>query len=485
MPFATYPEVMMYDKVGGKKIQQLIWGDYIAIKEPVKKKTDEEGEEWVYVRSRRTNGWVKTEQTLQDRLLEVNFVDVGQGDGCFIVTPDDELIIIDAGEEDHMYRFLKWRFSDFKKGKKFQSIVISHGDKDHYYGFNKLFEDQYFDVETIYHNGIVDRVTNDELGKTKLYRDERYLKELMDDPQDMKNLVDDPNKVGRKLYPMTIRNGLSKTNDIKMLCQEKKHLGNYTNPNKLEIKVLGPYVERDRNKKMIMKVHGDTGETKNGNSIILKLIINKISILLGGDLNSESEKYLIHKYTNLDPTPDSIPELNKLLGAARKTFECDFAKACHHGSADFTETFLQCVNPVATIVSSGDDEPYCHPRPDALGAIGKYSRGVRPLIYSTELARSTKENVKQVSMIRQTIEKLEEKKRKETDETKKAAIEKKIGKEWGKLERSIAVYGMIYLRTDGEKAIIAQKLERPRRSSAEWDICEFKIGMSGKLEYIP
>jgi hypothetical protein len=31
------------------------------------------------------------------------------------------------------------------------------------------------------------------------------------------------------------------------------------------------------------------------------------------------------------------------------------------------------------------------------------------------------------------------------------------------LERSIAVYGMINVRTDGEKAIVAQKLERRRR----------------------
>ncbi len=39
---------------------------------------------------------------LQDeRLLEVNFVDIGQGDGTFIVTPDDRFMLIDAGESDN------------------------------------------------------------------------------------------------------------------------------------------------------------------------------------------------------------------------------------------------------------------------------------------------------------------------------------------------------------------------------------------------
>src|SRR5215207_5961693 len=72
----------------------------------------------------------------------------------------------------------------------------------------------------------------------------------------------------------------------------------------------------------------------------------------------------------------------------RETFEADVAKACHHGSADFTDLFLRAVNPTAAIVSSGDNESYAHPRPDALGAFGKCGRGSRPLIFSTELARS-------------------------------------------------------------------------------------------------
>ena len=49
------------------------------------------------------------------------------------------------------------------------------------------------------------------------------------------------------------------------------------------------------------------------------------------------------------------------------------------------------INASATVVSSGDYESHSHPRPDALGAFGKHGRGERPLIFSTELARSTRE----------------------------------------------------------------------------------------------
>jgi len=74
--------------------------------------------------------------------LEVNFVDVAQGDGCHIQTPDDKALLIDAGLEDNMYRFLSWRFGRFKKPFTFESFVISHPDQDHYFGFGKFFKKQ-------------------------------------------------------------------------------------------------------------------------------------------------------------------------------------------------------------------------------------------------------------------------------------------------------------------------------------------------------
>ena len=125
-----------------------------------------------------------------------------------------------------------------------------------------------------------------------------------------------------------------------------------------------------------------------GHSMILRVNIGGIKILLGGDLNIPAENFLLEKYAEIKTNPVTYAKEEQLLSrAGYYYFEADFARACHHGSSDFTETLLRAVNALATVVSSGDNEPRGHPRPDSLGALGKYGRGHRPLIFSAELAR--------------------------------------------------------------------------------------------------
>lgn len=115
----------------------------------------------------------------------------------------------------------------------------------------------------------------------------------------------------------------------------------------------------------------DEGQTINGHSLVLKLTFGSRTLLLGGDLNTYSQNYLMGKYAPANP------------------FEVDVSKSCHHGSSDFSEKFMELINPFATVISSGDNEGHAHPRADAIGCAGKYSKSIRPLVYSTELARST------------------------------------------------------------------------------------------------
>ncbi len=268
-----------------------------------------------------------------------------------------------------------------------------------------------------------------------------------------------------------------------MLCHEDAFLHGYGSGKNLSVRVLGPASEKGNNGKRRMRWFGSVGKTKNGHSVILKLQYGLVSALLGGDLNIPSEKYLLEHYTGLDPVPNSVIDEELLILAARDTFESDIAKACHHGSGDFSEIYLKAVNPVATVVSSGDNEPHSHPRPDALGAMGKYGRGHRPLIFSTELARSAKENIKHPQQFRERIKELIKKLNEAETKKKKKPIQKKLDKEISKLERSIAVYGMISLRTDGKKVIIAQKLERARSKANKWDIHQLEPGPDGRLRY--
>jgi len=54
-----------------------------------------------------------------------------------------------------------------------------------------------------------------------------------------------------------------------------------------------------------------------------------------------------------------------------------------------------------------------------------------------------------------------------------------------KLERSVTTFGMINLRSDGERALLAQRLERPRGPRAKWDIYPLAAGLDGRLGYVP
>ena len=122
--FAEYPSAKIYKEHKGRSwINHLLFGDYITLDRDLTIKNGR-----VKARCRGSRGWVKVSEIRLDRVLEVNFVDIGQGDGCHVVTPDDKHIVIDAGRGDNMYRYLTWRYNLLKKVKPlsfpFTAIVI-------------------------------------------------------------------------------------------------------------------------------------------------------------------------------------------------------------------------------------------------------------------------------------------------------------------------------------------------------------------------
>jgi beta-lactamase superfamily II metal-dependent hydrolase len=151
--FAGYPTALVYEGEPRKsKVKkQLLWGDWIRVK-------PSNGGAFVPVHVRGEDGFMATADMQKERLLELIFVDVGQGDGCLIITPEDKQVVLDAGEGRNMASFLKWRFAGFKQRFNFKAAIISHSDKDHYAGFGDLFQlpNVYFD--TVYTNGLMERV---------------------------------------------------------------------------------------------------------------------------------------------------------------------------------------------------------------------------------------------------------------------------------------------------------------------------------------
>ncbi|HEX2183412.1 MAG TPA: hypothetical protein VHH10_14110, partial [Rubrobacteraceae bacterium] len=315
-----------------------------------------------------------------------------------------------------------------------------------------------------------------------------FLTDVISDLALLREITDDDARVGRKLYPNLLKTAVDegRVEDIRMLCVEDGFLPGYED-GELVIRVLAPVPEPSPEGGRMLRWFGEEGKTKNGHSVVLKLEYGGVKILLGGDLNTPAEEYLLRHYTGLDPRPQTPEEEQELVARAREVFEADVAKACHHGSAEFTDLFLRAVNPTATVVSSGDDEPHSHPRPDALGAFGKSGRGSRPLIFSTELARSVTQTT--TSPSQETSAKITELtvlRDREDDEQERARLEEQIETLRDENRQTIVtVYGMINLRTDGERVVLAQKLERPGSGGREWDIHLLEPDADGNLRYVP
>jgi beta-lactamase superfamily II metal-dependent hydrolase len=508
----------------------LIFGDWL-------KYLGEQDGDWAKVKCRGNEGWLRQSEFSEKRILEVNFVDIGQGDGCHIVTPDDKIILIDAGEGDNMFRFLNWRYNlrDRKVAgvdgettgvpMPIDHVVISHPDSDHYFGFKPLFESRKVSVQNVYHNGIAERPikpadkdpdlwypAGDDLGGyAKTSEGETYLWDVVASNSQMHTLVAQ-HPTTNKYFLATLRAAIANNPNIVFttLNRDSNWLPGFEENQVLRFKVLGPVSERisfgNQTRNALQKL-GDEGITKNGHSVILQLQIGKLKVMLGGDLNTEAEDHLFKHYcgtafevskfekdiailraqgesisdADRQDLLEKVAEIEAIVVKARGHFQADITKACHHGSHHFSESFLKAINAIVTVVSSGDEESYAHPRPDALGSFGKYGRGLRPLIFSTELARNTKEFT-HIWKYFEELKDYEAKLAAATTEVEKARLTKAMQE---RKDRNVAVYGMITLRTNGEKVVMAQKLEVPGGNDNKWDIHEFWFNpLTSELEYI-
>jgi beta-lactamase superfamily II metal-dependent hydrolase len=480
--FAGYPDAVLVDDKGDP-VDHLLWGSFLSL-------TGKKESGFLQVKRGDDLYWIDENRTQDHGLLEIVFVDIGQGDGCLLTIPNPgkppRNIVIDAGESNNMANFLRYKLKR-QTQVNFEAFVITHPDQDHYYGFDEIFNEQKFSVATVYHSGLVERNATDVLGKKQKVGAKNYLTELIADRAQLDQLLTTA-RIGKKQYPKMLRKALDsgRVADMRMLNADDQFFPGCGPNDDVTIQVLGP-VPKQVSGKPSLPWFKDAGKTKNGNSIVLRMTYGKVSFLLGGDLNIPAEEYLMEHYTEESFPPRTAQDEERVVQKARRVFESDFAKCCHHGSADFSEYYLQAINARATVISSGDDEPHAHPRSDTLGTIGKHSRGRRSLIFSTELARSAPDNITNAKAfqdeIRDAVNEMETAKQ-SGNAQKIARAQKAFEKLLARIQRSVATYGAINFRTDGDKAIFAYRIERPGSLGNKWDIYRFERDGIGELEYV-
>ncbi|MEP6355980.1 MAG: hypothetical protein ABJ081_04800 [Hyphomicrobiales bacterium] len=272
----------------------------------------------------------------------------------------------------------------------------SHNDEDHYGGLADLLDssqDEELDcsevrVEKFYHAGLSwwrTPTQNRFLGSTTKSGSKRYYTDLLTSRNKaVSQLKPSSNPQLQGMWARFI-NKVTKTKTksggntpFQRLSHSEGNL-NDLNANGLTFNVLGPVEKNTSDGPGLVRYHASkTGQSTNGHSVLLRVDYHGVRVLLTGDLNQRSQHALLDAYSGNE-----------------KAFHADIAKACHHGSDDVSYEFLATIKPAVTVISSGDAEGHDHPRPSIVGASGitgyltiKDDKILTPLVYSTELARS-------------------------------------------------------------------------------------------------
>jgi beta-lactamase superfamily II metal-dependent hydrolase len=416
-------------------------------------------------------------------LLEIYVIDVGQGDGILVRTPDDRWHMIDAGvsNQTQMLRrgapnFLRWKFkTDLRRDRaQLENVLITHADFDHYGGFIDILAGEVggepfpVDIAKLYHAGIgrftaapklgafvEGRVAPFPRGERGIRREGRFITELLSGKTSFRS----PPRPFSDAFGAFARAAANRAGTIKRLSAADGFLPGYE-AGDLLIRVLGPIEEQLEGGGSGLRVFPSDAETVNGHSIVLRIDYHQARILLTGDLNTRSQKLLL----------SYVPETH---------FGADVVKACHHGAEDIDAAFSKALQARATVISSGDNESFSHPRPLVMGASGRYGRESRgpkgellpPLVYSTELARSVA--LAHAAEVRVPAP--------APGKTDFAALASSVRPEGGEFEpfsrRPIStdlVYGLVNVRTDGRHVLCATLEENGR----DFDIKVFEAGVS-------
>ena len=84
--------------------------------------------------------------------FEMTFIDVGQGDGIYMETPEGTTVLIDGGSSDNkkLYEYTLEPFLLSKGRKNLDAVIVTHCDNDHISGIRKIFTEDNIKVKTLY-----------------------------------------------------------------------------------------------------------------------------------------------------------------------------------------------------------------------------------------------------------------------------------------------------------------------------------------------
>jgi beta-lactamase superfamily II metal-dependent hydrolase len=352
----------------------LLWGDRVVVTGNGR----QAGE--VLVDARGQTGYVATSDLGGEPLLEVYFIDVGQGDGVLVCTPDRRHLLIDGGwprrgqpTGKNAADFVDWKFAqDYRMDHiALDAALCSHNDQDHYGGLWDLFNpaeswglaiptSRVF-VERFFHAGLSWWRRNGQrtLGRWTTTDHGPMFTELLGNRASVLAGLEAgaplPLQGEWAAFLQTVvglKTQGGAATPIARLSHLQEYLPGYERESSdVAVRVLAPVEFAVDGAPAIRRYTGGDSKNTNGNSLLLRVDYGRARILLTGDLNARSQAALLADWAG-----------------ERQELQCDVAKACHHGSDDVSYTFLRALEPAVTIISSGDNEGHDHPRPAVVAA---------------------------------------------------------------------------------------------------------------------
>lgn len=464
-----------------KVLTILAWGDPVHVVE------DEKDSEFYKIKTSRYRdvgdsnyekvevyGLVKKKKvTLKEdgeiKILKTSFVDVQQGDGICIESPQGLKILIDGGDNALFARYLAQRYRNSSKDDPviIDAIVVTHGDADHFAGLTEIWKSEnnrkerkrlFLRPRRIFHNGIIKGPSSRGsqpvpytkiLGKTKMHNGKLYLTELVDDLRKVKReRLNKPFASWIQAIKAWEKNGKeTKKNPVAITRLQfgDDDQFSFLHDENINIKVLAPLTEeisgtpslpmlgQPPKQISLEATEEDPRSTKaysashtiNGHSIVLQMQYGNVHFLFTGDLNQ-----------------DSSLELQRRAKDDGLHLQSEIFKVPHHGSADYSHNFIKTVKPVVSIISSGDEnarKEYIHPRATIVGSLGRHSRLDRPLVFVTEMVAFFEYVGKS---------KLLETKMKKNKSSRHAGGQQ----EYYGFKRSS--FGIVHVRTDGKRVLV-------------------------------
>jgi competence protein ComEC len=371
-------------------------------------------------------GWVKTTDLTSKGLLEIYFLDVGQGDSTFIVTPNRKKILVDGGENDLALEFFAWKYKLEQVTPEnpiiIDLLIISHVDNDHIRGLIPIISSPKIKVKRIIHGGLISFAKGEypkQLGESVKIGNTTYITTSHDKIEELEGL-----KLSYRFRRW--RDAILDEGDVQYgAVDSRTGILDFDDPS-IKLEVLGPKVDILSDGTVAYKWFSDHGHTSNGHSVVVRLTHDKIKLMLSGDLNIKGSENLLQDET------------------LTKKMDSHILKAPHHGSHEFKLEWLKSVNPQISVISSGDQKDHAHPRANFLGANGLASRSDHPLLFSTEIEATFVETGQKVQ---KSINLSDERK-------------KKLTKTDAKILKGLylkKLNGLINVRTDGKQMFAARR----------------------------